>query len=76
VEQTPVHDTIDDSFALKKICVYLIDQEKTPQDFIDIDQLKTETCGSGVRLEIDSCQDSGSQVEFAQEVFQTQTLNE
>ena len=88
VEQTPVHDAIDDSFALKKICVYLIDQEKTPlaflkrkyfkqkKDFIDIDQLKTETCGSGVRLEIDSCQDSGSQVEFAQEVFQKQTLNE
>jgi DNA polymerase III epsilon subunit-like protein len=34
VEQTPVHDTIDDSFALKKICVYLIDQEKTPLAFL------------------------------------------
>jgi len=34
VEQTPVHDAIDDSFALKKICVYLIDQEKTPLAFL------------------------------------------
>jgi DNA polymerase III epsilon subunit-like protein len=34
VERTPVHDTIDDSFALKKICVYLIDQEKTPLAFL------------------------------------------
>ena len=35
VEQTPVHDTIDNSFALKKICVYLIDQEKNSSSFFE-----------------------------------------
>jgi DNA polymerase III epsilon subunit-like protein len=28
VEQTPVHDALDDSFALKKICEYLVDRKK------------------------------------------------
>ena len=32
-------------------------------------------CGLGDSLEIDFCQDSDSQVEAAQETFQTQTLN-
>jgi hypothetical protein len=93
VEQTPVHDALDDSFALKRICENLVDQEKTPLasligdyfktfqyftamiNFIYIYQLKPEMCGSGDSLEIDFCQDSDSQVEAAQETFQTQTLN-
>jgi len=94
LEQTSVHDASDDSFALKKICAYLMDQEKTPLafligiyfktfeyftakiDFIEIDQLKPDTCGSGGSLEIDFRQDSDPQVEVAQEAFQMQTLNE
>ncbi len=34
VEQTPVHDALDDSLALKKICEYLVDHEKTPLAFL------------------------------------------
>ena len=34
VEQTPVHDAFDDSLALKKICEYLVDREKTLLDFL------------------------------------------
>jgi DNA polymerase III epsilon subunit-like protein len=34
VEQTPVRDAFDDSLALKKICEYLVDREKTLLDFL------------------------------------------
>jgi DNA polymerase III epsilon subunit-like protein len=33
VDQTPVQDALDDRFDLKKICEYLIDEEKTPLAF-------------------------------------------
>ena len=29
-----MHDALDDSFALKKICEYLVDREKTPLAFL------------------------------------------
>ena len=35
VDQTPVHDALDDSFALERICEYLVDREKTPLAIFD-----------------------------------------
>jgi DNA polymerase III epsilon subunit-like protein len=41
VEQTPGHDALDDSFALKKICEYLVDRKKTPLAFLIGSYIKT-----------------------------------
>jgi len=41
VDQTPVHDALDDSLALKKICEYLVDREKTPLAFLIGSYFKT-----------------------------------
>ncbi len=41
MEQTPVHDALDDSLALKKICEYLVDRKKTPLAFLIGSYFKT-----------------------------------
>jgi hypothetical protein len=41
VDQTAVHDALDDSLALKKICEYLVDREKTSLAFLIGSYFKT-----------------------------------